>query len=71
MKVSDQNVSYLNPCGQTFYVSGDTLDQINIEVDELESSGPTLDQREKENEHPESQEVFETEFDSLLVDTLS
>ena len=47
MKVSDQNVSYLNPCGQTFYVSGDTLDQINIEVDELESSGPTLDQRER------------------------
>ena len=54
MDVFDQNVSDLDPYGQTFNVSGDTLDQINIKVDELELSRPTLDQREKENEHPES-----------------
>ena len=54
MEVSDQNVSNFDPCGQTFDVSGDTLDQLNIQVDELEPSGPTLDQREKENEHLES-----------------
>ena len=47
VEVSNQNVSDLDPCGQTFDVSGDTLDQINIEVGELEPSGPTLDQRER------------------------
>ena len=58
-------------CGQTFDVSGDTLDQMNIRVNELEPSGPTLDQREEENEHPKSQEMSETELDSLPIDTLS
>ena len=71
MEVFDQYVSDLDPCGQTFDVSGDTLDQINIEVDELEPSRPTLDQHEKENEHPESQEMSETELDYLPVDILS
>ena len=30
MEVSDQNVRDLDPCGLTFDVNGDTLDQINI-----------------------------------------
>ena len=59
------------PCGQTFYVSGDTWDQINIEVDELEPSRPTLEQCGKENEYPESREMSIIELDSLSNDTVS
>ena len=41
MDVHDQNVGDLDPCNQTLGVTGDTLDQINIEVNELEPSGST------------------------------
>lgn len=41
VKVSNQNVSDLDPSGQNLDLSGDTLhnDTINIEVDEMEPSG--------------------------------
>ena len=41
VEVHDQNIGDLDPCCQTLDVSGDTVDQINIEVDELELSGST------------------------------
>ena len=43
-----QTIGYGVKRGKLYYLD---LDQINIEVDELEPSGSTLDQCEKEKEH--------------------
>ena len=67
--IFNQNVCDLDPSGQNFDLSGDTLhnDTISVEVDELDPSGQTLDQ--SDNEYLESQKTFEIESESLPIDT--